>query len=208
MRLREAGAIDFVHPSVLIPLPATEQWDHLSIREKMQIVTGRVPAENRYRRQIHEIVTEILREADEGPEGLTMIPIPVGRPGDRGPKVALGTRYSLDAEASFWRRVYQLPEAAQLLILASYDDFNADASFRITLRRQSGRELWQLRDRIIEDFYGGARMKYRLMKHIVRRCANPWELVSYLACIGRIYMPDTKARRATASARIGASTPV
>lgn len=206
MRLREAGAIDFAHPSVLIPLPATEQWDHLPIGEKMQILTGRIPAGNSHHRRIREIVTDLLREFDDIPNELPIISGPVGGPGNRVEKVALGTRYSLDAEANFWRRVYRLPEEAQLLILASYDDFNADASFKIALRRQSGRELWQLRERIIEDFYGGSRMKYRLMKHIASRCSNPWEFVSYLACIGRIYMPDAKERRSRASARLDVPT--
>jgi len=201
MRLREAGALDFAHPSVLIPLPATEQWQHLTVQDKMQILISRVPHDNPRRRQIEDVVADVLREVADSLDEQPVIQSSDRRPRDRAVRVAVGTRYDLDAEALFWQHIYRLPDEAQLRILAAYDDFNADASFRIALRRQSGQELWRMRQRIIEDFYGGVRMKGRLARHIASRCSNPWEFIGYLGCIGRIYMPEAKERHGAVNSR-------
>jgi Radical SAM superfamily len=175
MKLRSAGAIDFVHPSVVIPLPATEMWDHLSIAEKVSILTSRIPEQHPARDRVRQIVDAVS---------------------------APGNRYSESAEARFWIEVYKLPDDVQLLIHGSYDMFNADASYKIILKRQQGDVLWKLRQQIMEDFYGGVHMEYRLMKHVFAMCSNAWEVIGYLTCLGRIYMPETKERHMTGHAAL------
>jgi radical SAM superfamily enzyme YgiQ (UPF0313 family) len=195
MRLRDENVLDFAQPSVLIPLPATEQWDHLSIREKMQILTNRIPDEHPYRAEVDRIIEAVVAETEAETEELPLLP--VGGGGSTAVATlasALGTRYSADAEARFWQRVYALPDAAQLLIHGAYDNFNTDSSFKINMRRPAGSELWNMRQRILEDFYGGVRMEWKLMKHVSTMCTNVWEFIGYLATLSRIYMPETKER--------------
>jgi hypothetical protein len=64
-----------------------------------------------------------------------------------------------------------------------------------------------MRQRIIEDFYGGVRMEYRLMQHVWRACASPWEFIAYMACLSRIYMPETKERHSGSGSLLGSLAP-
>ena len=44
LKLRDAGAIDMMNISMVIPLPGTDMWECLSIRQKMKVLLSAVPA--------------------------------------------------------------------------------------------------------------------------------------------------------------------
>lgn len=206
MELRDCGALDFMHPSVVIPLPATEMWDHLDIREKMDILTLKLPADHPDRARVEQIRDAVLGSAGAG-ELYQLTAAAGARAATTTTITGLDrTRYREEPEAHFWRLVYRLPDETQIHIHGAYDCFNADASYKIALKRPDGRLLWGFRQRMMEDFYGGLGMEFRLLKHVFRMCQSAWDVISYLACLGRIYLPEMKERHAPLRHTAGGAT--
>lgn len=193
MELRDCGALDFMHPSVVIPLPATEMWDHLHIGEKVDILISRLPEDHPDRERVEQIRASVVN----GAAACELYQLGVAVGGRQPLTVSLDkTRYREEPEAHFWRLVYQLPDETQVYIHGAYDCFNADASYKIALKRPDGKLLWGFRQRMMEDFYGGLGMEFRLLKHVFRMCQSAWDVLSYMACLGRIYLPEMKERHA------------
>jgi hypothetical protein len=115
------------------------------------------------------------------------------------------TRYNEEPETLFWREVYKLSDATQILIMQSYDDFNADAAHKIDLNRPSPDHLWSFREEAVEDFYGNTRMKLKMLKHVFHRSSNFQDIAAYLTLLGRKYEPDEKARPAVQPGSPGSS---
>lgn len=195
MELRNSGAIDFMHPSVVIPLPATEMWDHLDIREKMEILTSKVPEDHPSRPALEEAIATVISTV-QAANAVQLVAISGLRAQPAPPADLNATRYKEEPEAHFWRLAYKLPDEVQVYIHGAYDYFNADASYKITLRRPHGQILWNFRQKMMEDFYGGLGMELKLVKHVFRMCESTWDVISYMACLGRIYLPETKERYA------------
>jgi radical SAM superfamily enzyme YgiQ (UPF0313 family) len=172
MELRDAGAIDMMNLSMVIPLPGTDMWECLTIKQKMQVLTSAVPPADRAAPAIHDIVGRIL-EAYPDLER---------------------TRYDEEPEKRFWSEVYRLPDQAQILIMQSYDAFNADAAQNIELKRPAPDWLWRYRERVVGEFYGGPAMKLKMIGHVLRRSGGLHDAVAYMTLMGRKYDPASKMR--------------
>ena len=68
LELRDSGAADFVHLSVLIPLPGTEMWDHLDINQRMRILLAHIGPHHPYAQILSDIESEIAARADRSGE--------------------------------------------------------------------------------------------------------------------------------------------
>lgn len=174
MRLQRAQALDFVNLSIVIPLPGTDMWDHLDISQRMKILVAGVP-------QDHPEATVIQRICDEV----------IAAYGDLD-----ATRYGNEAEEAFWQQVYRLSDDAQIEINGAYDAFNADAAYQITLERPGGAALFALRQRLLENFYGGLGKEIKLIRHILRRSENFRDFLVYFSYFCRTYLPNMKRVRA------------
>jgi hypothetical protein len=172
LRLRDAGAIDMMNLSMVIPLPGTDMWECLTIRQKMQVLLASVPDDDPAAPEIRAIERRIL-EAHPDLEA---------------------TRYREEPERAFWQEVYRLPDAAQILIMQSYDAFNADAAQNIELKRPPPEFLWRFREAVTSDFYAGLKMKLRMLKHVARRSSGLQDAAAYLTLLGRKYDPSSKVR--------------
>jgi hypothetical protein len=172
LELRDRGAIDMMNLSMVIPLPGTDMWECLSIRQKMQVLTSAVPPADPAADAIQGIVGRILAVY---------------------PDLEV-TRYNEEPERRFWSEVYRLPDAAQILIMQSYDAFNTDAAQNIELERPSPDWLWQYREKVIGEFYSGVAMKVKMIAHVVRRSTGLHDAAAYLTLMGRKYDPAVKVR--------------
>ncbi|CAN5465842.1 hypothetical protein BH10PSE12_BH10PSE12_15650 [soil metagenome] len=176
--LQRAGALDFVNLSIVIPLPGTDMWDHLDIGQRMQILIAGVAPDHPEAAEIDTIVAEqVATHAD-----------------------LAATRYDEQIERGFWLRIYRLSDDAQIAINGAYDAFNADAAYRITLDRPDGAALFAMRQRLLENFYGGITKEFKLIRHIVRRTESLRDFLVYFSYFCRTYMPDMKATQAPMSA--------
>ena len=177
LELRQAGAIDIVGVSMVIPLPGTDMWEALTIRQKMQVLLNRVPDTAPESAAIHAIENSILGQfTDENK-----------------------TRYQEEPEKRFWEAVYRLPWSAQVLIMQSYDAFNADAAQTIKMERPDADALWQYRENIVNEFYGGIGMKVKMVAHVMRRSRSLHDVAAYMTLMGRKFDPATKTRPGTAT---------
>jgi radical SAM superfamily enzyme YgiQ (UPF0313 family) len=172
LRLRDAGAIDMMNLSMVIPLPGTDMWESLTIRQKMKVLLSAVPRGDSEASEIRNIERRVL---------------------DRFPDVE-GTRYKEGPEAYFWEEAYRLSNRAQILIMQSYDAFNADLAQTIELKRPAPEWLWKYRERVVGEFYGGIRVKLRMLKHVVRRSGSFHDVAAYLTLMGRKYDTSSKKR--------------
>jgi len=184
MRLRAAGALDFVNLSIVIPLPGTDMWDHLSIAQRMQILIANVPLDHPERPALEAIVRDVLAAYPAADE----------------------TCYDDFPELVFWERVYRLSDDLQIEINGAYDAFNADAAYRITLDRPDGQALFALRQQLLEDFYGGVVNELKLVRHVVRRSENLHDFLTYFSYFCRTYLPETKRIRGKAGVPPAATT--
>lgn len=169
--LRDRGAIDMMNLSMVIPLPGTDMWECLSIRQKMKVLLSQVPARDPDAPAIRAIERHIL---------------------ERYPDLD-ATRYKEEPEQQFWSEVYKLSDHAQILIMQSYDAFNADAAQNIELKRPSPDWLWHYRESVVGQFYDGIPMKLRMLQHVVRRSSSLHDVAAYLTLMGRKY--DTSSKR-------------
>ncbi len=170
--LQEAGAIDMMNLSMVIPLPGTDMWEALSMRQKLVILLSRVPDGHPEAPTIRSIEARVLAEfPDED-----------------------ATRYNEQPERRFWEEVYRLNRTAQTLIMQSYDAFNADAAQTIKLDRPDADALWSYRERVVDEFYGGIRMKAKMVGHVVRRSGSMHDVAAYLTLMGRKFDVKSKAR--------------
>ncbi len=177
-QLQAAGAIDIMGLSMVIPLPGTDMWEALSIRQKLHILLGKVPADHAEAPGIHAIERAVLAEfPDED-----------------------ATRYQEAPEKRFWEAVYRLNRTAQLLIMQSYDAFNADAAQTIELDRPDADALWLYRESVVDEFYSGIKMKAKMVAHVVRRSSSPQDVAAYLTLMGRKFDPSAKKRTVQAQA--------
>jgi radical SAM superfamily enzyme YgiQ (UPF0313 family) len=177
LELREAGAIDIVGVSMVIPLPGTDMWEALTIRQKMQVLLNRVPDSAPDSAAIHEVERSILEQFPDENK----------------------TRYLDEPEKRFWEAVYRLPWSAQILIMQSYDAFNADAAQTIKMERPDAEALWQYRENIVNEFYGGLAMKAKMVAHVVRRSSSLHDVAAYMTLMGRKFDPATKTRPGAAT---------
>jgi radical SAM superfamily enzyme YgiQ (UPF0313 family) len=177
LELREAGAIDIVGVSMVIPLPGTDMWEALTIRQKMQVLLNRVPDSVPESAAIHEIERRIIEQFPDENK----------------------TRYNEEPEKRFWEAVYRLPWSAQILIMQSYDAFNADAAQTIKMERPDADALWHYRENIVNEFYGGLGMKAKMVTHVVRRSRSLHDFAAYMTLMGRKFDPATKTRPGTAT---------
>jgi hypothetical protein len=175
LALRDARAIDMMNLSMVIPLPGTDMWDALTIEQKLTVLLGCVPADHRERARIEAIRGAMLEKYGADLEA---------------------TRYAEEPEALFWRQAYDLSDEAQILIMQSYDAFNADAAHNIILKRPPPERLWEYRESVVDDFYGSTRMKRRMLRHVFERSSSPQDVAAYLTLLGRKYSPVAKARPA------------
>jgi hypothetical protein len=185
MRLRAAGALDFINLSIVIPLPGTDMWDNLSIGQRMQILTENVPLGHAERPQLEAIVRDIYAAYQN----------------------AEGTRYNDVAETDFWLRVYKLSDDLQIEINGAYDAFNADAAYRIALDRPDGSTLLALRQRLLEEFYGGVLNELKLIFHVFRRSENLHDFLTYFSYFCRTYLPEMKRRDRTEVQSVSTNVP-
>ena len=174
--LRDSGAIDIMNLSIVIPLPGTDMWECLNIEQKMRVLVGCVPADVPEAPVIREIQRRVL---------------------ERYPDLE-ATRYHEEPEQRFWADVYGLPDHAQILIMQSYDAFNADLAQTIELKRPKPEWLWHYRERVVGEFYGGLSMKLQMLRHVVRRSSNLHDVAAYLTLMGRKY--DTTAKKRVVAA--------
>jgi radical SAM superfamily enzyme YgiQ (UPF0313 family) len=172
LELRDAGAIDMMNLSMVIPLPGTDMWECLSIRQKMQVLTSAVPRSDPSAPAIRDIVARVLA-AYPNPDA---------------------TRYIEEPERRFWSEVYKLPDSAQILIMQSYDAFNADAAQNIELKRPAPELLWHYRESVVGEFYGGLAMKLKMIAHVLRRSSGFHDAAAYMTLMGRKYDPAAKMR--------------
>lgn len=173
LELRDRAEVDFVHPSIVFPIPATELWDHLNLEERLRILLADVPEDHPEFSRLEALRESVLIEAQEKWEE---------------------TRYEESPEALFWRRVYELPDDVQILVHGGYDHFNADTSYKIDLMRPDGQELYRFRQELIEEFYGGFRMEMSLIRHVFRMSRSVADSLSHLSYLARTYMPECKER--------------
>jgi radical SAM superfamily enzyme YgiQ (UPF0313 family) len=177
LELRAAGAIDIMGISMVIPLPGTDMWEALSIRQKLQVLLNRVPAEAPGAAAIREIERDILEQY----------------PNEEA------TRYHDEPEKRFWEAVYRLPWASQIRVMQSYDAFNADAAQTIQLERPDAELLWRYREEMVDQFYGGLGMKLKMIAHVVRRSRSLHDVAAYMTLLGRKFDPATKTRAGAVS---------
>jgi hypothetical protein len=104
------------------------------------------------------------------------------------------TRYKEEPEKAFWSEVYRLSDHAQILIMQSYDSFNADAAQNIELKRPPAEWLWKYRESVVGQFYDGIPMKLQMLKHVVRRSRSLHDVAAYLTLMGRKYDTSSKKR--------------
>lgn len=177
LELRDAGAIDMMNLSMVIPLPGTDMWEALTIEQKLHVLLGCVPSSHSEADAVEQIRRDTLAAYRSDLEA---------------------TRYQEEPEAFFWRQVYQLTDETQILIMESYDSFNADSAHNIFLDRPAPELLWTYRESVVDDFYGSGRMKARMLQHVWRRSGNLQGAAAYLTLMGRKYEPGTKLRPAAA----------
>ena len=176
LKLRDAGAIDMMNISMVIPLPGTDMWECLSIRQKLKVLLSAVPAGDPHEPAIKAIEERILA---------------------RYPDLD-ATRYQEGPERDFWSEVYRLPDSAQVLIMESYDAFNADLAQTIELKRPPAAWLWNYRERVVGGFYAGLSMKLRMLMHVARRSGSFHDFAAYLTLMGRKFDTSSKKRPAAA----------
>jgi radical SAM superfamily enzyme YgiQ (UPF0313 family) len=176
-QLRDSGAIDMMNLSMVIPLPGTDMWDCLTIRDKLLVLTNCVPNDHPEAPAIRSIHEQVLAKYADDLDA---------------------TRYSEEPEAEFWKAIYLLSDSAQILIMQAYDSFNADAAHTIDLERPSPEFLWHYREDVVSDFYSGLAMKYRMIRHVVQRSSSLQDVAAYLTLMGRKYEPSEKLRPAAA----------
>jgi len=172
VELRDAGAIDMMNLSMLIPLPGTDMWECLSIRQKMQVLTRAVPAGDPAAPAVRGIVERTLAAYHD----------------------LEATRYDEEPERRFWSEVYRLPDAAQILIMQAYDSFNVDAALNIELQRLAPDWLSHYRESVIAEFYSGLAMKLKMIGHVLRRSSGLHDAAAYMTLMGRKYDPAAKMR--------------
>lgn len=177
LELRAAGAIDIMGISMVIPLPGTDMWEALTIRQKLHVLLNRVPDTSADAPAIHAIERSILEQFPDEDK----------------------TRYHDEPEKRFWEAVYRLPWSAQILIMQSYDAFNADAAQTIKMERPDADALWHYREQMVDEFYGGLGMKLKMVAHVVRRSSSLHDVAAYMTLMGRKFDPDTKTRPGVAS---------
>ena len=158
--------------SMVIPLAGTDRGECLSIRQKMQVPTSAGPPADPSAPAIRDIVARVLA-AYPNPDA---------------------TRYIEEPERRFWSEVYKLPDAAQILIMQSYDAFNADAAQNIELKRPAPELLWRYRESVVGEFYGGLSMKLKMILHVLRRSGGLHDAAAYMTLMGRKYDPAAKMR--------------
>jgi len=166
--------VDMMNLSMVIPLPGTDMWECLDIRQKLAVWMSCVPADHPEAPALERVRGEIL---------------------EAYPDLA-ATRYDEQPEADFWKKVYRLSDAAQVLIMQSYDSFNADSAHEIDLKREDPEFLWNYREGVVGSFYSGLRMKLRMIAHVFHRSSNLQDIAAYLTLLGRKYDPEEKARAA------------
>ncbi|HMH54428.1 MAG TPA: radical SAM protein [Candidatus Acidoferrum sp.] len=179
LELRDRRAIDMMNLSMVIPLPATDMWECLTIEDKVKVLVSHVPPEHPERKTIEGLRDRILARYGQDMEA---------------------TRYAEEPEASFWQEAHRLSDSAQIGIMASYDAFNADAAHTIGLKRPDPEFLWSFRERVVARFYAGTGMKLRMLKHVVHRSTSPQDVFAYLTLLARKYAPEEKQTRAVAGA--------
>ncbi|MFK7985351.1 MAG: radical SAM protein [Sandaracinaceae bacterium] len=172
-QLRECGAVDMMNLSMVIPLPGTDTWDCLTIAEKLTILLSRVPAGHLHETAIRAVANHVIATYSD----------------DLG-----ATRYDEDPEALFWRRLYHLPEDAQILVMQSFDAFNADAAHELDLDRPDAQTLWDYREAVVSEFYAGLDVKTRMLRHVWARSGNLRDAAAYLTLMGRKLAPAVKTR--------------
>ena len=158
--------------SMVIPLPGTDMWECLNIAQKMKVLLGCVPADDPESAEIRAIEQRVLA---------------------RFPDLET-TRYREEAEQQFWAEAYRLSDRAQILIMQSYDAFNADLAQTIELNRPKPEWLWNYRERVVSEFYSGIPMKLQMLKHIVKRSGSFHDVAAYLTLMGRKYDTSSKKR--------------
>ena len=173
IELRDAGAIDMMNLSMVIPLPGTDMWEALDIGQKLRVLLSVVPSNVPESAPIRDVERRIV----------AMYPDPGA------------TRYKEEPEQRFWEAVYKLSDASQMLIMQTYDAFNADAAQTIEMKRPDAALLWDYRERVVGDFYDGVFMKVKMLAHVVRRSSSLHDVAAYLTLMGRKYDPGSKARQ-------------
>jgi radical SAM superfamily enzyme YgiQ (UPF0313 family) len=188
MEMRDRGAIDMMNLSMVIPLPGTDTWDCLDIREKLRVLLGRVSANHPEAEALEAIRQRVL---------------------DRFGDDLDATRYTEEPEAEFWHQVYRLSDDAQVEVMQSFDAFNADEAHTIDLGRPSKESLWHYREAVVGEFYAGLRMKLRMLKHVVLRSRSLQDIAAYLTLMARKYDPAAKKLPGvdSASGRVDESLP-
>lgn len=177
-QLRDSGAIDLMSLSMVIPLPATDMWESLDIRQKLGILTSCVP-----------------REHPEAPA----IDAAVARTLEAHREAFNGGRYDPACEETFWKEMYRLSDAAQILVMQSYDNFNADAAHKIGLNRPDPEILWRYREAVVDEFYGSLPMKMKVLRHVFMRSTSPQDVAAYVTLLARKFVPEEKVRTAPAA---------
>lgn len=172
LKLRDAGAIDMMNLSMVIPLPGTDMWECLDIRQKMAVLLGAVPSNDPEARAIRDIERCVLEQYPD----------------------LDATRYREEPEQRFWAEAYRLSDRAQILIMQSYDAFNADLAQTIELKRPKPEWLWNYRERVVGEFYSGIPMMLQMLKHVVRRSGSLHDVAAYLTLMGRKYDTSSKKR--------------
>ena len=175
LELRDAGAIDMMNLSMVIPLPGTDMWEALTIEQKLHVLLGCVPRSHPEWSEVEDIRRELRSKYGSDLEA---------------------TRYNEEPEASFWNRAYRLTDDAQILIMQSYDAFNADSAHNIVLKRPAPEVLWEYREKVVNDFYGSRRMKRRMLRHVIQRSGSLQDVAAYLTLMGRKFEPAAKVRPA------------
>jgi radical SAM superfamily enzyme YgiQ (UPF0313 family) len=187
MAMRDQGAIDMMNLSMVIPLPGTDTWDCLDIREKLRVLLGRVPGDHPEAPALESIRQRVLERFGDDLDA---------------------TRYTEAPEAEFWREVYRLSDEAQVLVMQSFDAFNADEAHTIDLGRPSQEALWHYRESVVTEFYAGFRMKLRMLKHVVLRSRSLQDISAYLTLMARKYDPAGKHRPGADDARRSVNEPL
>jgi hypothetical protein len=149
-------------------------WECLTIEDKLRVLLSGLPPDHPEAPALFQVRDEILkRYAADLP----------------------ATRYREEPEAAFWREIYRFSDEAQILVMQSYDSFNADAAHRIDLKRPDPEYLWAYRQGTVEDFYSGVSMKLKMLKHIVHRSGSLHDAAACLTLFGRKYDPRQKVRK-------------
>jgi len=172
-QLRDSGAIDMMNLSMVIPLPGTDMWDCLTIADKLNVLLSSVPENHAEAPAIRAAARRVLERYGADVEA---------------------TRYDHEAEESFWKEAYALSDTAQILIMQSYDNFNADAAHKIDMGRPDPQFLWHYREEVVSDFYSGLGMKLKMLKHVFKRSSSLPDIAAYLTLMGRKLDPGAKVR--------------